>query len=110
MPEMAIAVGTGMRKSEQYGLVWKRVDFNRKEVHLARTKNGDPRDIPMSAAVWAAFQKLKLPNAKPQIAFSKSSIHGHGLNSPERKLGSPIFTGTTAVIHPAHGSPWPLCR
>ena len=48
MPELTIAVGTGMRKSEQYGLIWKRVDFKRREVHLPKTKNGEARDVPMS--------------------------------------------------------------
>ena len=65
MPELTIAVGTGMRKSEQYGLTWERVDFERKEVHLQKTKNGEARDVPMSAAVVAAFQRLKQPNASP---------------------------------------------
>ena len=65
MPELTIAVGTGMRKSEQYGLISKRVDFKRKEVHLPKTKNGEARDVPMSAAVFAAFQRIKPLNAKP---------------------------------------------
>jgi integrase len=65
MPELTIAVGTGMRKSEQYGLIWERVDFKRKEVHLQKTKNGEARDVPMSAAVIAAFLRLKQPNARP---------------------------------------------
>jgi integrase len=65
MPELTIAVGTGMRKSEQYGLVWKRVDFKRREVHLPKTKNGEARDIPMSVAVLAAFPQIKPPNVKP---------------------------------------------
>ena len=43
MPELTIAVGTGMRKGEQYGLIWKLVDFNRREVHLPKTKNGEAR-------------------------------------------------------------------
>jgi integrase len=55
----------GMRKSEQYGLIWKRVGFKRKQVHLGKPKNGDPRDVLMSATVLAAFQKLKFPNEKP---------------------------------------------
>ncbi len=65
MPELTIAVGTGMRKSEQYGLTWKRVDFNRREVHLSKTKNGEARDVPMSAAVFAAFQQMKPQKVKP---------------------------------------------
>jgi integrase len=59
MPELTITVGTGMRKSEQYGLIWKRIDFKRREVHLSKTKNNEARDVPMSAAVFAAFQRIK---------------------------------------------------
>lgn len=71
MPELTIAVGTGMRKSEQYGLIWKQVDFKRREVHLPKTKNGEPRDVPMSAAVLAAFQRLKPLNARsPDRVFA----------------------------------------
>ena len=57
--ELTISIGTGMRLSEQYGLTWGQVDFARKEVHLAKTKNGDARDVPMNADVLAAFQSLK---------------------------------------------------
>jgi integrase len=65
MPELTIAVGTGMRKGEQYGLIWKRVDFNKREVHLAKTKNGEARDVPMSVEVLAAFQQVKPTKVKP---------------------------------------------
>jgi len=57
--ELTISIGTGMRLSEQYGLIWGQVDFGRKEVHLAKTKNGDARDVPMNTDVLAAFQRRK---------------------------------------------------
>ena len=65
MPELTIAVGTGMRKSEQYGLIWPQVDFGRREIHLRKTKNGEARDVPMSVGVLAAFQQLKPARIKP---------------------------------------------
>ena len=65
MPELTIAVGTGMRKSEQYGLIWARVDFKRKEIHLSKTKNNEARDVPMSTAVIAAFKQIKSADARP---------------------------------------------
>lgn len=39
LPELEIALGTGMRLSEQYGLTWGSVDFKRREVRLPMTKN-----------------------------------------------------------------------
>jgi site-specific recombinase XerD len=66
LPELDIALGTGMRLSEQYGLKWGNVDLERKEITLGRTKNYSGRTIPMSASVEAAFSKLKerTPKAK----------------------------------------------
>ena len=59
LPEPIIAIGTGQRKEEQYSLDWSQVDFNRREVHLLKTKNWDARDIPMNREVFDAFQGLK---------------------------------------------------
>lgn len=65
LPELVIAIGTGQRKSEQYSLEWPQIDFNRCEVHLPKTKNGDARDIPMNSDVVAAFQVLRPAGNKP---------------------------------------------
>lgn len=66
LPEIDIALGTGMRLSEQYGLTWSQVDFVRREVRLPKTKNYSGRSIPLNTAVEAAFRELKagVPNAK----------------------------------------------
>ncbi|MGA3128624.1 MAG: tyrosine-type recombinase/integrase [Candidatus Korobacteraceae bacterium] len=58
LPELTISVGTGMRLSEQYGLLWKQVDLDRIEINLMKTKNGDARDIPMNSSVLEAFKAL----------------------------------------------------
>jgi site-specific recombinase XerD len=60
LDELTISLGTGMRLSEQFNLVWKQVDFKRKEVHLHKTKNGDARDVPMNSEVMAAFERMKV--------------------------------------------------
>ena len=57
--ELTIAIGTGMRLSEQYTLRWGQVDFDRKEIHLPKTKNGEARDVPMNSSVLAAFERPK---------------------------------------------------
>ena len=67
VPELDIALGTGMRLSEQYGLRWANVDLVRKEIRLDRTKNYSGRTIPMNASVEAAFNTLKeRTKVKPQ--------------------------------------------
>jgi integrase len=57
--ELDIALGTGMRKGEQYGLRWSDVDFSRGVITLSDTKNGSSRTVPMIEDVYRAFQALK---------------------------------------------------
>jgi integrase len=46
-----LALTTGARKSELLGLRWCDVDLNRAEARCGRTKNGDPKVLPLVPAV-----------------------------------------------------------
>jgi site-specific recombinase XerD len=71
MPELEIALGTGMRLSEQYGLTCDAVDFKRKEIRLQKTKNYTGRSIPMNSEVLGAFRQLKsAAGAEDGMVFS----------------------------------------
>lgn len=54
-----MALTTGARKSELTGLTWADVDLERAEAHVGRTKNGDPRVLPLVPAVIEELQKFK---------------------------------------------------
>lgn len=43
------ALETAMRQGEIFGLKWRNVHTNKKYVHIEKTKNGDNRDVPLSA-------------------------------------------------------------
>jgi integrase len=58
MPEFEIALHTGMRPSEQYGLDWSRVDLSRNSVSLPKTKTGKARHVRLNAVAVAAFKVL----------------------------------------------------
>jgi integrase len=58
LPAFYVALNTGMRSSEQFGLTWTRVDFQRRKILLEITKNGDPREIPMNKTVLALLEDL----------------------------------------------------
>ncbi len=66
IPELDIALGTGMRLSEQYGLTWGAVDLVHKEIRLAKTKNYSGRTIPMNSTVHAAIAELRGRVLKPK--------------------------------------------
>ncbi len=57
--ELDVALGTGMRKGEQYGLRWSDIDFDRRVITLRDTKNGSSRAVPMIDDVVSAFRQLK---------------------------------------------------
>jgi integrase len=57
--ELDIAIGTGMRKGEQYGLLWSDIDFDLRVITLRDTKNGSNRNVPMIDDVFSAFKQLK---------------------------------------------------
>lgn len=74
MPEFEIALGTGMRLSEQYSMNWGQVDLERNEVRLPKTKNYSGRSVPINSVVKAAFEVLKA-------------------RAPRAKKNDPIFLG-----------------
>jgi integrase len=59
LPEVEIALNTGMRPSEQYGLTWDRVDLLRRQITIPKSKNGKTRHIPFNSAALAAFKVLR---------------------------------------------------
>lgn len=57
-PAVIVALGTGMRLSEQLRMKRHQVDFLRNIVTARNTKNGKPRDIPMNDDVRDALAEL----------------------------------------------------
>jgi integrase len=76
--ELDIALGTGMRKGEQYGLRWLDVDLKTRIITMRDTKNKTSRTVPMIEDVVRAFTALKelslerkdraadIPNSSPE--------------------------------------------
>jgi integrase len=68
--EFHVAIGTGMRRSEQYGLTWEDVSFERREITLSLTKNGSGRIVHMINDVVRAMLALK---SIPLVRKSRSA-------------------------------------
>lgn len=70
-PEFTLALETGMRRGELYALEWDRVDFERRQLLLLKTKNGTARVVILTAAAVSALEqlwnsrKLNLPKSVP---------------------------------------------
>lgn len=46
-----VALSTGLRRGELYGLRWRDIDLDPRWAVLPKTKNGDPRGIPLTEKV-----------------------------------------------------------
>lgn len=57
-PIVVVAIETGMRRSEILSLRWVDVHLGRRYVELHDTKNGDPREVPLSSRAVAVLEGL----------------------------------------------------
>ena len=57
--EFDLALHTGMRRGEQYGLRWQNVDFKRGIITIPRSKHGEVRHIQVNSMARAALQTLR---------------------------------------------------
>ena len=55
---VVLALNTGLRLAELYGLTWDRVDLTRGVIRLEVTKSGKRREVPINADAFAALASL----------------------------------------------------
>jgi site-specific recombinase XerD len=59
LPEFVLALNTGLRLSEQYGLLWENVSLPLRILTILRTKNGSMRYVPLNQAAIQALESLR---------------------------------------------------
>jgi site-specific recombinase XerD len=59
MPELDLALNTGLRLSELYGLDWENVNLARRVLTIPLPKNGEMRHVPLNAPALAALGELQ---------------------------------------------------
>jgi integrase len=59
VPQLDIALHTGMRKGEQFSVTWGQVDFDHKYIHLSETKNGSNRYVSLNSKALETLKTLK---------------------------------------------------
>ena len=57
-PIVRLAILTGMRRGEIFGMCWEDVDLPQGTVHLKDTKNGERRTVPLSPAAQTVLRDL----------------------------------------------------
>jgi len=98
MPEFEIALNTGMRKGEQYGLCWHDVDLRAPQLTLRKTKNGDVRHIPLNRAALAAFERIRGQSKEDGPVFT-SERGSNPLHNPRHWWDSVLEKAGIADFH-----------
>jgi integrase len=61
-----------MRAGEVIGMSWEDIDLDARVVHLPKTKNGRPRDVPLSGAAIGLLKQL--PALSPVFGLNSSLL------------------------------------
>jgi integrase len=69
-----LAVETAMRREELCSLAWVDVDLNRRVAHLHLTKNGEPRDVPLSTRSITLLSQLVRPIRGPVLGIKGGAL------------------------------------
>jgi len=88
LPAFDIGLHTGMRQSEQYRLRWDRVDLERRQITIPRSKHGGIRYIPLDNSALSAFVALRSRSeGDGPVMVLADSGHGykagHALKTPK---------------------------
>jgi len=59
LSELVLALNTGLRLSEQFGLTWADVSLTRRLLTIPRSKNGSTRHVPLNQAAVRALEDLR---------------------------------------------------
>ncbi len=75
LPELDIALNTGMRRSEQFNCDWAWVDLERRVLTVPRSKSGEKRRVYLNDTAVAAFRLLW------RFSEGKGKVFAHLYNS-----------------------------
>lgn len=83
MPEFDLALYTGLRLSEQYGLTWENVDLGRRFLTIPRPKNGETRHLPLNRGALRALETVRAGQAAPTGPVFRQA-NGEPLTGPRK--------------------------
>jgi integrase len=77
LPELTIALYTGMRAGEQFGLKWENVDFANRIVSIPRSKHGGTRHVNLCERAFLAFEELRQSRSGAGLVFCDKDGNPH---------------------------------
>lgn len=83
-PAIILAVETGMRREELFGLMVSAIDLHRREAHLEKTKTSAPRRVPLSDKAVTTIKNLLDDPARPRSAYLFCKDDGSRFNDMKK--------------------------
>ncbi len=75
--EIDLALHTGMRWGEQYGLLWSNVDLGRNIIKIVQPKGGKDQHVPINGEARRALTKLKALAGKSEFVCPANDYEKH---------------------------------
>lgn len=96
---LLLALFTGMRRGELMALRWDNVDLNARTLHLPKTKNGDPLNLPLSTFLTDLLTTRKdLAGSSPWV-FPGPGKDGHLVETKKFLLRVSAGSGVSFTLH-----------
>lgn len=74
---LLIALFTGMRRNEIAALRWEQIDLTERALHIPKTKNGDPLDLPLSDYLVTLLRERRDQAGASPWVFPGTGRKGH---------------------------------
>lgn len=88
---MALALNTGLRRGELFGLRWDDVDFTTNVLTIRHTKAGRTRHVPMNAEVRTILGALESRGRSPYVLPSANSARPRDAHNFIRRMFTPAL-------------------
>lgn len=96
---LLIALFTGMRRNEIAALRWDQIDLEERALHIPRTKNGDPLDLPLADYLVTLLRNRKKQAGRSPWVFPSSGKKGHIVETKKFTARVTERSGVSFTLH-----------
>lgn len=96
---LLIALFTGMRRNEIAALRWEQVNLEERALHIPRTKNGDPLDLPLADYLVTLLRTRKKQAGRSPWVFPSSGKKGHIVETKKFTARVTERSGVSFTLH-----------
>lgn len=81
-----VALFTGLRRAEVFGLEWSRVNISGRYFWIDKTKNGDPLELPITDTLFAIFERRRKQLRCDDSPYVFPATKGGIISDPRRVI------------------------